>query len=689
MSRPPRRLLPFACVGAVVAALLGSGQQAPLPRPPDLDAAMHHLGNDRMPAWSEATADPEKQPLVVAFESKRNETEWTLEATARDVDDDWAVELNGKRLGLLKRFNDELRITRFRVPEGWVVAGRNELKLAPRDANEDITVGRFRLLDRELREVLELGGIDVAVTDAATRRPLPARVTVTDEDGRPVELHYAAAPTTAVRDGIAYTGAGAAHVELPAGRYVVWASRGMEWSCAKAEVEVAARSKRQVALALEREVDTRGWIAADTHVHTLTYSGHGDSSVEERVVTLAGEGIELAVATDHNHHTDYRPVQQQLALTPWFTPVIGNEVTSDNGHMNAFPLPPGSDVPPSKEPDWAKLVAGIRAKGAQVVILNHPRWPEKGKDPLTSFGFVDASGERRTGQKFTFDCLELVNSDAPTQPWEVVLPVWFGLLNRGERFPGVGASDSHHVGVIVGQGRTYVPSATDDPAAIDVDDACRKLKEGRASVSLGLFATIDVDGRGMGDTIDVAGEEIVARVAVRHPSWCSPERIDLVVDGAVVASEPLGASRDGDAPCALERRVTARLPAHDCWLVAVVRGAKVTAPFWAMSQPAAVAITNPIYLDRDGQPGWSSPRATAERLVARASTAGGAEGGGATSLAARLPAELARVDDGVAIQALELARDALRRAAQADLEAIAAGSGAGRAALADWAKTQR
>jgi hypothetical protein len=25
------------------------------------------------------------------------------------------------------------------------------------------------------------------------------------------------------------------------------------------------------------------------------------------------------------------------------------------------------------------------ARGAQVVILNHPRWPEGGKDPLTAF----------------------------------------------------------------------------------------------------------------------------------------------------------------------------------------------------------------------------------------------------------------------------------------------------------------
>src|SRR5262249_53011986 len=288
---------------------------------------------------------------------------------------------------------------------------------------------------------------------------------------------------------------------------VVRATRGMEWSLAQAPIEVTAGSSQEVALALSREVDTTGWIAADTHLHTFTWSGHGDATVEERVIAIAGEGIELAVATDHNHQTDYRPEQRALELTPLFTPVIGNEVTTDNGHMNAFPFAPDAPVPDYREPDWAKLVSNIRACGAQVVILNHPRWPENGRDPLTRFGFDLRTGSNRAGQRFTFDCLELVNSDAPMQPTRDVLLVWYALLNRGERFPGGGASDSRHVGVIAGQGRTYVPSATDDPAKIDVAAAVRAFKEGRVSVSHGIFATIEVDGRAhMGDLLCVGAE---------------------------------------------------------------------------------------------------------------------------------------------------------------------------------------
>jgi hypothetical protein len=38
-------------------------------------------------------------------------------------------------------------------------------------------------------------------------------------------------------------------------------------------------------------------------VHTLTHSVHGDVTIDERAITLAGEGIELQVVTDHDHRS--------------------------------------------------------------------------------------------------------------------------------------------------------------------------------------------------------------------------------------------------------------------------------------------------------------------------------------------------------------------------------------------------
>jgi hypothetical protein len=638
-----------------------------------LDGALHHLGDETVPAWSEAPA-AEGTRLALPFEARANDREWTLEVAQRGVDDRWTLALNGRAIAELRKTSDRLETCLYPVAAGAIVNGVNELTVSGANPRDDILVGRFRLYTRSLRQVAKLGRLDVSVTDVITHQRIPARVTVVDERGELAMLYYAEARTTAVRQGIAYTCNGTAALELPAGRYVITATRGMEWSMGSQEVTVGSGQQKALDLTILREVDTTGWIAADTHIHTLTFSGHGDASLEERVVTIAGEGIELPVATDHNHQTDYAPVQRELKLAPWFTPVVGNEVTTDNGHMNAFPLEPNGPVPASDVTDWEKLVEGIRARGAQVVILNHPRWPEKGRDPLTRFGFDERNGANAAGQKFTFDCLELVNSDAPTQPTEAVLRVWYALLNRGERFPGVGASDSHHVGVIVGQGRTYVPSETDDPAKIDVAAAMRAMKEGRTSISHGLFATIEVDGQSrMGDVAPSRAGSIEAAVDVRHPSWIAPTRLDLVVDGSVAASVDLSQGEPGDTATRCLRRVRVPVPAHDGWLVAVAWGDGVKLPCWTTELKETVAITNPVWLDFDGDGRCDSPRALAKGLLEKSGAAIPA-----------LAAAIAEVDDAVGFQLLDLLRESLGAAGAGDLAKVAAGAGPRRHALADW-----
>ena len=127
----------------------------------------------------------------------------------------------------------------------------------------------------------------------------------------------------------------------------------MEWGVAKQRVVVPAGpagSQRiePIGLTMQREVATPGFVACDTHIHTLTFSGHGDSSLEERMITLAAEGVELPIATDHNHTTNDRPAKQMLGLARYFTAVSGNEVTTKVGHFNAFPLDPEAPVPDYK-----------------------------------------------------------------------------------------------------------------------------------------------------------------------------------------------------------------------------------------------------------------------------------------------------------------------------------------------------
>ena len=428
---------------------------------------------------------------------------------------------------------------------------------------------------------------------------MPMRIGVS-RSGSLAPLHYA---TGAARAGILYTRGDGDSFEVPEGRYSLHATRGMEWSLGRAEVSVRYGKTSRVKLTLRREVDTKGFVAADTHIHTVTFSGHGDATIHERMLTLAGEGVELAIATDHNHNTDYGPIQSRMKLNRYFTPVIGNEVTTRNGHFNAFPLKPKDKVPPHWEKDWGKLVAGIRAKGAKVVILNHPHWPSLPKSPFGVFGLDPATGDRRSGTRFTFDAMELVNSSTYEKEPLPIFADWFALLNRGERITGVGSSDSHTVWDPVGQGRTYVRSSTDDPSKINVDEACRAFLRGDVSVSQGIFADVTVNGRRMGEVAN-ASKGVKVKLRVDWPSWVTPRKALVYLNGEQVAERPAA------------RRIELSLsaPKHDAHLVCVVLGDPVNLPGWTTMNEYTLAATNPVFLDVDRN-GYRSPRETARRKL--------------------------------------------------------------------------
>jgi hypothetical protein len=291
-------------------------------------------------------------------------------------------------------------------------------------------------------------------------------------------------------------------VELPRGSYRCFATRGPEWSLSERAL-VVAESPASCEHTLAPEVDTTGFVACDTHLHTLQFSGHGDASALERQVTLAGEGVELAIATDHNHQTDYAPFQRELGLSAWYTSVVGNEVTTEVGHFNAFPLPAGGPLPPHRSRDLVTIAHGIRALGAQVVILNHPRWPSASDSPFGHHNLDRLLGRFDPPIELPVDATEMINSTTEEKSPRGLFLDWFALLNRGVRIFAVGSSDSHTVGEPVGQGRTYVPSNTDVANAIDVNASCTAIREGRTSISQGIFATVFHEGRPvMGATLD-------------------------------------------------------------------------------------------------------------------------------------------------------------------------------------------
>ncbi len=631
-----------------------------------LDATQYHLGTEGFPEWQEFVGQkPHGRKLELHFEAQANPTEQTLLLRQRDVKQTWQVQLNGRRLGTLVAQETAL-VHALAVPPGSLRDGTNTLAILPPTAVDDIVVGEFRLAPAPLKDTLTQATLAVRVTDSDTKGPLPCRLTIVDAEGALAALLPGTTNQTelAARPGVLYTRDGSGSVGLMPGAYTVFASRGFEFSVATQAVTVVAGQTQAVTLNIRRAVPTPGWVAADTHIHTLTRSKHGDATEDERMLTIAGEGIELAVATDHNVHADYTEAAQRTRTSGLFTSVVGNEVTTKAGHFNAFPILPGAAVADFSATNWNDLLPGIRATpGVQVITLNHPRDLHSGFVPLGSANFNPVSGAARRGQEFSFDGLEVITSAAMQSDIMLLFRDWFALLNHGHRPTALAASDTHDVSrFILGQGRTYVKCADANPAAINVAEACHSLREGRALVSFGLLANLVVNDRfGVGDLALRGQRGVTAVVTVLGPAWVQADRVELFANGVKVAEQKLAPVRG-----VTKARVTFKLPRlqHDVYLVAIASGPGVTAPFWETPRPyqpssktftpRVLGATNPVWVDGDGDGKFTSARAYAEQLVKRYGTD-----------AAQLFPALAGYDEAVAAQAASLCH-----AAGKDLRAV-------------------
>jgi hypothetical protein len=578
-----------------------------------VDPALHHLGQKETKTFPVDLQKPEGVRLDRSFEAKLILSEATLRLEQRDVTDDCAIELNGSRIARLNIVTPSTT-SHFAIPPGLLKEGTNSLSIVPSNPADEIIVGKIEIVPQPLRDAQKLGHVTVNVAEGVGPG-MPARITIANREGIFADIYNVQPSSAAWRNGIIYTTGAPVEFDLPEGEWGITATRGMEWSRAATSIRLFIGRNLKLNLPLARQVDTTGYIAADTHLHTYTFSGHGDASVDERVASLAGEGVELAIATDHNHITDYKPRQNALALSSYFTAVSGNEVTTSNGHFNAFPFALEAKKPDHKETNWVRLVENIRSKGAQYVILNHPRWPAITNSPMAIWGLNRADGSRTNEMPFTVDAMEIINSTVPLKEANFSIRDWFAVLSRGERIWGVGSSDTHTVHDVPGQGRTYIPSATDDPAAIDVKDAIKKMQAGNMSISYGIFATATANGAHMGQITSPSTKSIDVNFHVACANWITATQAVVYLNGLKVSERNISLNRGFVLATNLNFRIA--VPTEDAFIVCVAYGEGVKDPSWPTYANYTFAVTNPIFIDADKDGKYRSPRETAVALLAK------------------------------------------------------------------------
>jgi len=465
------------------------------------------------------------------------------------------------------------------------------------------------------------GGVDPQSPARGLR--IPCKVTFERTDGASAPDFgpaYVAGPAR----NQATTADGLVEVALAAGAYRITASRGPEYALDGINVLLAPGERKELSLSLARVVDTAGYLACDFHQHTMLGTD-APVSTRDRVVANAAEGVEVAVASEHNVVANFEPIVRELHLEPDMVSIAGDELTSDAsrnawGHANAWPLSVDETrarggAPAVRDRTPAELFEAVRQASAVpiVVQVNHPRSGATGYFDRT--GFDRASGLGTTpGYDPTFDAVEVWNGrniDARVK----VLADFFALLRTGHPVTATADTDTHGiVGQEAGYPRTYVRVANDGPLepwdearSRDLVHGVRELRD--VVLTNGPMLRVTANGAPIGGL--TRGHAIVVNVHVESAPWVVVDEVRVLrasragddVSGAVSETKRITPKLNSRGALVADVVFTLSVPSDDAFVV-IASGHNpmlpVIAPGASPEETAPWAMTGALWVDADG-----------------------------------------------------------------------------------------
>lgn len=403
----------------------------------------------------------------------------------------------------------------------------------------------------------DTGRLRVEVVDESNA-PMPARVAVVGFDPSPERILLSTLPVIGqIRSAFTYdqddpiptgltrteyAGAdGVLEIDLEPGTYEIAVSRGGEYSLHQERVTIAPNSPVTVSARLVRVLDTPGFISSDYHVHMID-SPDARISQLNRVLSMAGEGVENIVATDHSVVTDLGPAIAAAGLDVFVHSTPGEEITTfDYGHFNAYPqrpdpsrvqtrgstdwagaAPPGEDFPSFGNYNHAPaeiealVMADPDNEGLDTVVqINHfddhvrPLKIDTSATPPRSFLSPGEPSIYRLDPSIEnffhhFPALEVwngMNLGHQNEFLDLRIGVWMNLLNRGYVSTAIGSTDTHSFHDLrTGGVRTWTPSSTDLPAEISDNEIGQAIKAGKATMGQGIFVLARLVADSTGET---------------------------------------------------------------------------------------------------------------------------------------------------------------------------------------------
>jgi len=402
-----------------------------------------------------------------------------------------------------------------------------------------------------------VGRLTISVVDAATGKPMPARVSVTAEDGRGF------VPDDAWRqadDGfdrqqrkyeISYFhSSGTSTLTVPAGRVTVEVTHGLEYRVARRTVALAKDGRSSVVLRLTRLMALPGWTSGDLHVH-MNYGGHYRATPAALAFMARAEALNLVenlIVNKEDRMPDigYFTGRPDPVSTPDLLLVHDQEFhTSYWGHTGVLGLTKNVLLPgyasyagtpvASAYPDNATVADLTHAQGGLFGYV-HPfdEYPDPADTTvrLTNGLPIDVA----LGKVDYFEVVGFSDHLATSK-------VWYQLLNCGFRLPaGAGTDAMTNYASLrgpVGTDRVYVKSGL----PIDRAQWYAALKAGKSFATNGPLLQLQVGEAAIGGELSLpAGtHRLPMRVTLR--SLVPMDHLEIIGNGAVVASIPLRGDR--------------------------------------------------------------------------------------------------------------------------------------------------
>ncbi len=316
------------------------------------------------------------------------------------------------------------------------------------------------------------------------------------------------------------------------GTYDLSATRGYEYEPYYTTIKIEAGKTTDVSMLLPLVVNAEGFFSFDAHCHAAP-SPDNVIQIDERIATVAGEGLDMVVSTDHEFIGSWQSGIDESGLGAFVATVTGQEVTASlPEHMNMYPVVPDYNasarggIPLWYGKDIEQIFAMIKARGAKVTQLNHPGYlrlidyntltgEPNMKDP-TRLGY-DASAKLWS---WNFDAMELMNGPEPiftdpSNPGRLgYFDAWMSFLNLGHKITMMGNSDAHDYGT-PGTPRNYYSTAAATIKDFSEEEFTAAVLGGKIVISAGAFANVSADGKyGVGDLVPVSGGKVTLKVHI-------------------------------------------------------------------------------------------------------------------------------------------------------------------------------